>query len=91
MKAHLSDCAIHNSPAYKPGPCTCGVAEVNVFPAELLDANIQGQWRVEIIDVDGDGGIDVIIFSGPFAKGRAGAYADAVCRTPEIMVALGSN
>jgi hypothetical protein len=21
---HLSDCALHNAPAYKPGPCDCG-------------------------------------------------------------------
>jgi hypothetical protein len=21
---HASDCAVHNAPAYPPGPCTCG-------------------------------------------------------------------
>lgn len=23
-KSHASDCALHNSPAYPPGPCDCG-------------------------------------------------------------------
>lgn len=22
---HASDCAVHNAPAYVPGPCDCGV------------------------------------------------------------------
>lgn len=25
--AHASDCAMHNAPAYEPGPCTCGAAK----------------------------------------------------------------
>ena len=24
---HWSDCAVHNAPAYKPGPCDCGWAK----------------------------------------------------------------
>jgi len=24
--AHKSDCAVHNAPAMKPGPCDCGAA-----------------------------------------------------------------
>lgn len=24
---HLSDCAMHNAPALKPGPCTCGAVK----------------------------------------------------------------
>lgn len=26
---HLSDCAVHNAPALKPGPCTCGAAKAS--------------------------------------------------------------
>jgi hypothetical protein len=33
------------------------------------------EWRVEEIDSDGDGGIDMAIFSGPHA-----AASEAVCR-----------
>lgn len=25
-KPHRSDCAVHNAPAYEPGPCDCGAA-----------------------------------------------------------------
>lgn len=24
---HLSSCAVHNAPAYEPGPCDCGLAD----------------------------------------------------------------
>lgn len=28
MKIHYSDCAVHNAPAYPPGPCDCGMLEI---------------------------------------------------------------
>ena len=40
---------------------------------EPTDAN--GDWRVEAIDYDGDGGKDVLTFSGPTAEGDARQYA----------------
>ena len=40
-----------------------------------LDAKPE-EWRVEEIDSDGDGGIDMAIFSGPRAEERAKEYAD---------------
>lgn len=32
-------------------------------------------WSVEAINVDGDGGVDVTIFSGPSSEDRAREYA----------------
>ena len=34
------------------------------------------EWRVEEIDSDGDGGIDMAIFSGPHAEQRARRFAE---------------
>jgi hypothetical protein len=31
---HASDCAVHNAPAYEPGPCDCG-AEINTLIRDL--------------------------------------------------------
>lgn len=46
------------------------------FPAEVVkDNNIKNAWRVEKLNSDGDGGVDVTIFSGPGAKERAEEYA----------------
>jgi hypothetical protein len=27
---HASDCAIHNAPAYEPGPCDCGAIKAGL-------------------------------------------------------------
>jgi hypothetical protein len=27
VEVHLSDCTMHNAPAMKPGPCTCGAVK----------------------------------------------------------------
>jgi hypothetical protein len=46
------------------------------FPAEVVkDATIPNAWRVEKLDSDGDGGVDVTIFAGPRAHERATEYA----------------
>lgn len=46
------------------------------FPAEVVkDATLPNAWRVEKLDSDQDGGIDVTIFSGPSARERAAEYA----------------
>ena len=46
------------------------------FPAEVIkDATIPNAWRVEKLDSDQDGGVDVTIFSGPSALERATEYA----------------
>lgn len=45
--------------------------EINVIP----DTQNSLEWRVEAINSDGDGGIEVAIFSGPEAKGRAMRFA----------------
>ena len=46
------------------------------FPAEITkDAAIPNAWRVEKLDSDEDGGVDVTIFSGPNAHERAVEYA----------------
>ena len=34
------------------------------------------EWRAEEIDSDGDGGIDMAIFSGPHAEQRAKQFAE---------------
>lgn len=26
-KVHRSDCALHNAPAFQPGPCDCSIAQ----------------------------------------------------------------
>lgn len=45
------------------------------WAAEVFRCRLSpGDWRVEKIDSDGDGGIDVTIFSGPNAEERARAY-----------------
>jgi hypothetical protein len=46
------------------------------LPAEVVkDAMIPNAWRVEKLDSDGDGGIDLTIFDGPDAEARAREYA----------------
>jgi hypothetical protein len=34
------------------------------------------EWQVEEIDSDGDGGCDVVIFTGPHSEQRAKRFAD---------------
>jgi hypothetical protein len=49
------------------------MSEVHLFHDG--DARPQ-EWRVEEIDSDGDGGIDMAIFSGPHAEQRAKEFAE---------------
>ncbi len=44
---------------------------VSVFRA----GNTPEEWRVEVVNVDGDGGVSVTIFSGDNPEARARAYA----------------
>lgn len=46
---------------------------MNVEVFEKRDA--LGEWVVEAVDADGDGGIDVVIFAGPGPERRAREYA----------------
>ena len=56
-------------------PQSADIAVKNEFPAEVIrDTTIPGAWRVEKLDSDGDGGIDVTIFDGPNAEQRAREY-----------------
>lgn len=32
---HASGCAVHNAPAYEPGPCDCGAEGAEVTPAMI--------------------------------------------------------
>jgi len=42
MSGHASDCAVHNAPAYAPGPCDCGVdAGIAERIAKALHARIE--------------------------------------------------
>jgi hypothetical protein len=34
--AHASDCAVHNAPAYEPGPCDCGAARPPVVAEAMI-------------------------------------------------------
>jgi hypothetical protein len=46
------------------------------YPAEVVrDANDPNAWRVEKLDSDDDGSVDVAIFAGPHAEARAREYA----------------
>lgn len=55
------------------------------FPAEvIIDAAIPNAWRVEKLDSDEDGGVDVTIFSGPNARERATEYAAWKYGSPQI-------
>lgn len=47
---------------------------LNNFPAEIISNS--NEYRVEKLNSDGDGGIDVTIFSGPDAEKRAVEYAE---------------
>ena len=39
---HSSDCAVHNSPAYPAGECTCGIKFAQIFvPCGCLPEHIQ--------------------------------------------------
>jgi hypothetical protein len=49
------------------------VGEIHIFHDP--DAK-PAEWRVEEIDSDGDGGIDMAIFSGPHAEQRAKEFAE---------------
>lgn len=42
----------------------------------IQDREIQGVWRVEAINAEGDGEAYVTIFSGPDAQERAYEYAE---------------
>jgi hypothetical protein len=46
------------------------------FEAEIVQrSSAPISWSVESLDTDGDGGVDVTIFSGPCAHDRAIEYA----------------
>ena len=49
------------------------IGEIHIFHDP--DARPE-EWRVEEIDSDGDGGIDMAIFSGPHAEQRAEEFAE---------------
>lgn len=34
MDRHASDCALHNAPAFEPGPCDCGADALTALRAE---------------------------------------------------------
>lgn len=40
------------------------------------DMDVKGQWRVEILDDDGDGACLVVVFAGGTAEYRARQYAE---------------
>lgn len=53
-----------------------GSVAMKEFPAEVVqDRDDPHAWRVEKINSDGDGGVDVAIFAGPDARERATEYA----------------
>lgn len=41
------------------------------------------QWNVEALNTDGDGGVDLVVFSGPDARQRAREYASSAYRSGE--------
>ena len=41
----------------------------------VANDTVPASWSVEAVNSDGDGGIDVTIFSGPTAEQRAREYA----------------
>ena len=48
----------------------------NRIEAEVVaNHSMPPSWSVEALDTDGDGGIDVTVFSGPRAHERAIEYA----------------
>jgi hypothetical protein len=50
-KLHLSDCAVHNEPAYPAGPCDCGVLNQQIAqPAQ--------EPAAQYSDIVSDGGLD---------------------------------
>ena len=53
--------------------------EIYVVPQE----GVPMSWAVEQIDSDGDGGIDVAVFSGPHAVERAKGYAALLRHDPD--------
>lgn len=78
---HASDCALHNGPAYEPGPCDCGATTPvhgGLEVAVVRRSGMDGDWGVEAIDVsdDGDGECYLTLFSGPDAGQRAAEYAE---------------
>lgn len=38
--SHTSDCAVHNAPAFAPGPCDCGarIVELEAMATEMICA-----------------------------------------------------
>lgn len=51
MRVHWSDCAVHNAPAYEPGPCDCGGLELAEDGSHALVAGL----------VAGSGGLGLFI------------------------------
>lgn len=50
--------------------------EVGIVRNAMSNVTVPESWAVEQIDSDGDGGIDVAVFSGPNAKARAQQWVD---------------
>lgn len=48
---HLSDCAVHNEPAYPNGPCDCGAAQTITYPPDMLPSPDEGE-EAEVIVLD---------------------------------------
>lgn len=36
MATHTSDCAVHNLPAFEPGPCDCGAVVIVLAVAYVV-------------------------------------------------------
>lgn len=48
---------------------------MNTFAEVVKNETAPPSWTVEALDSDGDGGVDVTVFSGPDAESRAREYA----------------
>jgi hypothetical protein len=54
-KVHYSDCAVHNAPAYAPGPCDCGGLELTEDAGHSLVARlVPGTGSSGFLVSDGD-------------------------------------
>lgn len=61
-------------------------SEDAMMPYEVVESTgVPGEWRVERVDVVGEGTVEVTIFSGPDAEARARDYA--AWKNRQLMIA----
>ncbi len=86
MTNHKSDCAVHNEPAMKAGPCDCGAGIVEAMARAMLWTKLTDLGRVECKWPDDFGDDECAAYRG-MARAALTAALDCMYNHPSYEMA----